>query len=103
MVEKIKIRVIDTDGRFEADPTIPVNMTIRGFIKSMGKKFNLLPEGPIKIGKLKGQFRYYQAINKRTGEVLYRSEQRREDQEKTFADYDIKDGDTIKIYELGVD
>lgn len=91
----VKIHVFDRDGRFEVDATVPVNTTMRAFIKSMGKKFNLPQEGPIKNGKLRGQYRYYRLINKRTREILRGSERG-----KTFADYDIRDGDTIKVSEI---
>lgn len=101
MVEKIRVHVIDRDGRFEADPSVPVDTTMREFIRSMGKKFNLPPEGPITSGKKQGNYRYYQPINKRTGQILRGTgNDPKTGLEKTFAELGIQDGDTIKITEM---
>ena len=101
MVEKIQIHVIDRDGRFEANPKIPVNTTMREFIRSMGKKFNLPPEGPISSGKKLGNYRYYQPINKRTGQILRGSgDDPKSGLNQTFAELGIQDGDVIKITEM---
>ena len=101
MVEKIQIHVIDRDGRFEANPKIPANTTMREFIQSMGKKFNLPPEGPISSGKKLGNYRYYQPINKRTGQILRGSgDDPKSGLNQTFAELGIQDGDVIKITEM---
>jgi ubiquitin-protein ligase len=101
MVKKIKVHVIDRDGRFEASPSVPENTTMRDFIQSMGKKFNLPLEGPISSGKKRGNYRYYQPINKRTGQILRGSgNDPKAGLNKTFAELGIKDGDTIKITEM---
>jgi ubiquitin-protein ligase len=101
MVEKIRIHVIDRDGRFEADPIVPVNTTMREFIRSMGKKFQLPPEGPITSGKKQGNFRYYQPINKRTGQILRGAgTDPKVGLEKSFAELGVRDGDVIKITEV---
>lgn len=101
MEEKIRVHVIDRDGRFEADPLIPTTTTMRDFIQSMGKKFNLPPEGPISSGRKSGNYRYYQPINKRTGQILRGFDNDpKKGLDKTFAELGIADGDTIKITEM---
>lgn len=101
MVEKIRIHVIDRDGRFEADPIVPTNTTMREFIRSMGKKFQLPPEGPITSGKKRGNFRYYQPINKRNGQILRGAgTDPKVGLEKSFTELGVKDGDVIKITEM---
>lgn len=101
MVKKIRVHVIDRDGRFEADPLVPVNTTMREFIRSIGKRFHLPPEGPITSGKKQGNYRYYQPINKRTGQILRGAgSDPKTGLKKTFAELAVRDGDTIKITEV---
>lgn len=101
MVDRIKVHVIDRDGRFEADPTVPVDTTMRDFIRSMGKRFNLPPEGPIMNGKKQGNYRYYQPINKRTGRILRgEGNDPKTGLNKTFKELGVQDGDIIKITEM---
>ena len=101
MVKKIRIHVIDRDGRFEAHPLVPVDTTMRDFIMEMGKKFRLPSEGKITGGKQEGNYRYYQPINKRTGQILRGAgTDPRTGLNKSFEELGIQDGDTIKITEV---
>jgi ubiquitin-protein ligase len=67
----------------------------------MGKRFHLPPEGPIASGKKRGNYRYYQPINKRTGQILRGAGSNpKTGLDKTFGEFDIQDGDIIKITEM---
>ena len=102
MPKKIRFRLVDYDGRFEANPVVSLDITMREFIGSMGKKFNLPSEG--RIENKQYAFRYYQPKNMRTKQILRGSDNDpKKGLDKTFAQLDVKDGDVIVVSEVIID